>query len=406
MANSFGPGGDDQAPRFGLPELIALRVSCQSTPLHGRRVNLVIPAISRGTRSFGGPATALRFLDRLKSEFAYSRIVVTHEKSTDVDSRDWPGWDIGGAESARQSLVFLPDPDSVLPVSATDCFVATFWSTAIYLKQLLGLQIQWFPDAVRRYVYFIQEYEPGFYPSSARHEYAKSTYRDDGAVIAIFNSTSVKRYFDARGLHFFEQYTFEAMFHPTLQRKQVELRGVFKERLILVYGRPTVPQNDFDLVVESLRTWAGTYRSAQEWTVVSAGLPHPPVSLGYGITLHSFGTLSLDDYALYLARCWAGISFAFNASTSYSAREMAEFGAWVIVNQFEYRKPEELPRNVVALDEVTPDSVAQKLVWCCDQFRPGATAVVPHLGAVFRREGEEFPFVNSLLQSWFSRQQM
>ena len=402
---SFPGSGAEEAQKLGLPELIPLRVSRQRTPLDGRRVNLVIPAISGRTRSFGGVATALRFLERLRSEFPYARMVVTHEKSTDVGPQDWPGWDMGDGESARQGIVFLPDLDSTLPVAATDCFVATFWSTAVYLKQLLERQLQWFPGAVRRYVYLIQEYEPGFYPGSARHEYAKSTYRDDGWVIPILNSSPVKRYFDEQSLRFAEHYTFDPMFHPTLLRKHGELRNVLKERLILVYGRPTVPQNDFDLAVESLRTWAGAYHSAREWTLVSAGLPHPAVFLGDGITLHSCGTLTLDEYALYLARCWAGVSFTFNASTSYTAREMAEFGAWVIANQFEYRKPEDLPRNVLVLDEATPDNVARKLAWCCDQFRPDATAAVPHLGAVFRRDGEEFPFVNSLLQSWFSERQ-
>ena len=269
----------------------------------------------KATRSFGGDATALRFFERLRTEFAYARVVVTHGKSSDADPRDWPGWNIDGDEAAQRGIVFLRDSDCTLPVAATDCFVATFWGTAAYVKKLIQRQLQWFPGAVRRYAYLIQEYEPGFYPNSARYEYAKATYRDDGWAIPIFNSTPVKRYFDERGLHFFEQYTFDPKFHPTLQGKQIELRQVPKERLILVYGRPTVPQNDFDLVVESLRTWAAAYHSAGEWTVVSAGFPHPDVPLGGGVTLHSSGTLNLDDYARYLARCWIGVSFTFNAST-------------------------------------------------------------------------------------------
>jgi hypothetical protein len=404
MSSSPRSGAEEGAQKFGLPELIPLRVSRQCTPLDGRRVNLIIPAISRQTRSFGGLATALRFLERLRSEFAYARLVVTHEISAAVEPLDWPGWDLGGGESARQGIVFLPEPGATLPVAANDCFVSTFWSTAIYSKQVLQRQLQWFPSAVRRYVYLIQEYEPAFYPGSARHEYAKSTYRDDGWVIPIFNSTPVKRYFDELGVRFSEQYTFDPMFHPTLQIKHAELRDVLKQRLILVYGRPGEAQNDFDLAVESLRIWADAYQSAREWVLVSAGLPHPPVRLADGVTLQSCGTLGLDEYALYLARSWAGISFTFNASTSYTAREMAEFGAWVITNQFEYRKPEDLPPNVLALDEATPENVARKLIWCCNQFRPGATAVVPHLGAVFRRDGAEFPFVDSLLKSWLSQQ--
>jgi len=255
-------------------------------------------------------------------------------------------------------------------------------------------------DANRRFVYLVQEYEPAFYPGGARYEYAKSTYRDDGTVIPVFNSRPVTNYFRDCGLLFSEQYEFEPMFHPQLLQWKADIGELAKERLILVYGRPGFEQNGFDLIVEALRVWAHSYTRADEWSLVSAGLPHADVLLRGEIVLRSVGTLSLDQYALTLRRCWVGLSFAFNASTSYSAREMAEFGAWVVTNQFEYRKLSELPPSVICVDESTPEAVAERLAWCCEQYQPGQMAAVANLPPVFKREGDEFPFVNDLMTSW------
>ena len=386
---------------FGIRELIPVRVSRQESSTQEPRLNLVIPGISKKVRSSGGITTALRLLERLQKEFKYVRLVVTHEGEAAIEPADWSGWVKNDGTFAPQSVVFLQDQDGILPLAATDCFIATFWSTATYVSQVLKQQLQWYSGAIRRYVYLIQEYEPGFYAGSARHEYAKATYRDHDNAIAIFNSTPVDRYFKSQGLHFREHYAFDPMFHPKLLRKKSELGSTLKERVVLAYGRPETAQNDFDLVVESLRRWATEFPLVRDWQVLSAGQPHADVPLGNGVMLQSLGTLTLDDYALQLARSWVGISFAFNASTSYTAREMAEFGAWVITNQFEYKKPTDLPANVFSLDQATPESVAHKLAWCCEQFHPGKTAVAPNLGSVFRREGEEFPFVDSLLKSWF-----
>jgi hypothetical protein len=210
----------------------------------------------------------------------------------------------------------------------------------------------------------------------------------------------VVEYFRNLGLQFSEQYAFEPMLHPQLRKMKTEIGQPIKQRLILVYGRPGFEQNGFDLIVEALRVWAATYPLAHEWSLVSAGLPHADLTLSSEVTLRSLGTLPLHEYAHYLSRCWAGLSFAFNASTSYSAREMAEFGAWVITNQFEYRKPSELPRNVICVDEPTPERVAEQLALCCGQCQPSQATVASEHPPIFKDHGDEFPFVTDLLKSW------
>ena len=59
-------------------------------------------------------------------------------------------------------MVFLGDGQTSLAISATDVFVATLWSSVIYIKQVIAQQRRLYATANRRFVYLIQDYESGF----------------------------------------------------------------------------------------------------------------------------------------------------------------------------------------------------------------------------------------------------
>jgi hypothetical protein len=217
------------------------------------------------------------------------------------------------------------------------------------------------------------------------------------------HSQPLADYFTRTGLYFSEQYVYEPMLNSRLLHKRAELGELSKERLILVYGRPSgLPglRNGFDLILEALRIWASTFPSASEWSLVSWGEQHADLFLGGSVVLRSVGRTSLEDYACYLSRCWVGISIVFSPHPGYVTLEMAEFGAWVITNNWENKNPSELAPNVIAADELTPESVAAKLAWCCAQHQPGRTAAVANLAPMLRSEGDEFPFGTDLVKLW------
>jgi O-antigen biosynthesis protein len=386
--------------QFAIKELIYCAIDRAPYILPRARLNLVIPWISETVRHFGGLATALRLLTRLSEEFEYLRLVVTHETEAAFVEAAWAGWVLDRNNPAKRSIAFLGNGPRCLSITTGDLFVATFWSTSLFVRQILEAQVGLYGCQQRRYVYLIQEYEPDFYAGSARKSLARSTYDDRGSVIAIYNSKPVADYFSAQQLHFSEEYTFDPMLNPDLKRQKAALGTIKKERVILVYARPSVPQNDFDLVVDSLKLWSERYAKAGDWSVVSAGLPHDEIPLGKGVVIRSAGTLKLEDYAKHLARAWLGLSFTFNASTSYSSREMAEFGALVVTNQFEYRKQAELPSSVFTVTPPTPSNIASELAWCCAQYPTDGTAAFAQAVDIFKSGGEEFPFVSELLRSW------
>jgi len=384
----------------GIPELVPLRIEESRSVLPGGRLNLVIPLMSEG-RSYGGMPTARRFFERLSAEFPYARLILTHEVESRFEFSSWSGWTVDDGSPAPRSIAFLGDGTTSLSLSSEDVFAATFWSTAAYVKQVLARQIQLFPGATRRFVYLIQDYEPGFYPYSARHACALDSYRDGDQVIAVFNTQLLAGYFRDKGLRFPEQYVFEPTLHPRLGKVKRESADCNKERLIFMYGRPSIPRNDFDLLVEALRLWVRKFPSAGEWSLVSAGEQHADIPLGDQRVLQSKGKLSLEDYGRYLSQCWVGLSFIFSPHPGYATLDMAEFGAWVITNKFENKHPTQLAPHIVCVDP-TPAAVAEKLTWCCEQYRPGQRTVSVNGGVAYQGRGEEFPFASALVKSWRS----
>ena len=384
---------------FGILELISPRIKGYRCTPAGSRLNLVIPVISEKF-SFGGVATAVRLFERLSTEFEYARIVVSHQVRSRFDPQDWPGWVLDHGDLVPRSMAFLGDRTTSLSVTASDFFLATAWFTAVFVKNVIENQVQLFPNASRRFVYFIQDYEPAFYPWSPQHAYAESTYRDPDSAIAVFNCRLLSDYFWDNGLQFSERYLYEPMLHPRLRQRKLDLRECRKERSILIYARPSLPRNAFGLIVEALRIWSNTFPLASEWELISAGDQHADVALGGRLTLQSQGKLSLDEYARHLSRSWIGLAFVFTPSSGYPRLEMAEFGAWVITNKIASETPWDIAPNIISVDVPTPEAVAERISWCCSQYSPGRTAAVADVSPVFRDEGDEFPFAQALVKSW------
>jgi hypothetical protein len=383
----------------GIPELVPALIEACEYRLDGSRLNLVIPVISRKWM-YGGVATALRFFEKLSAEFAYVRVVVLYEVEEKFDFDEWPGWSADSNHGATHTIAFLGDRKTSLYVGAEDLFLATLWSTAVYIKHVRAFQAKRYPQSLGRFVYLIQDFEPSFYPWSAQYVYAKETYLDREDVIAVFNTQFLADYFCSAGFRFPERYVFEPMLNTRLQKNRSEARGVEKERLILVYARTAHPRNGFDLVVEALRIWAKTFPDAGEWTLVSAGERHVDVCVSREVTLRSKGKLTLDEYAWYLSRCWVGLSLMFSPHPSYPPLEMAEFGAWTITNAFENKNLSLLAPNILSVDRLTPEAIAAKLEWSCQQYQSGRTMEFLDSPRLLKGEVDEFPFTHALAQSW------
>jgi len=384
---------------FGMSEVVPALIEPSSGIFAGQRLNLVIPSLDFA-RSFGGVTTALRLMNRPASEFEAVRIIVTHQKRSDFDFSMWPDWIPDDGSCASRSIIAIGDRETRVSLARGDVFLATAWPTATYVRQVMKQQQDLFSEENRRFVYFLQDYEPGFYSWSVQYWYAESTYRNTGDTIAVFNSKRLADFFHSRRVYFGREYVLEPLMHPHLRETWRQTRGCPKERLIYVYARPNILRNGFDLLVDSLRHWAREFPGAEQWSVISFGAPHEDIALSDAVMLRSMGKGSMHRYGEHLARCWSGVSFQFLAHPSYSRLEMADFGAWVITNKIENNDLSDIAPNILCVEEPTPESVAQRLSWCCARYRPGMDAVLPNLPAVFEDREDEFPSATELVNAW------
>ena len=169
-------------PVLEIPEILPIDAR-PAEAQHGTRLNLLVPAVS-SRHVFGGIETALQVFDVLRHHFDQVRIIVTDEAAPEPRSGTYYGqWPIIALDSAplREDHIVAAGSrwSQTLAIHSQDYFMATAWWTAHNAFSLLAWQQRQYPVAVqRRLLYLIQDFEPGFYPWSARYALAQATYAE------------------------------------------------------------------------------------------------------------------------------------------------------------------------------------------------------------------------------------
>ena len=334
--------------------------------LPGQRFNLFIPALSI-KHVFGGIATALDIFHTLTSGMENVRILLTDESNFDRTSNPaFSNWKIGAMDDVDQPgrwIIPLGNRyEKTLAVTAEDTFIASAWWTAIIVKHIRQWQMKSFnrPET-RKYVYLIQDYEPGFYSWSSRYALAQSTYCETSGMIAVFNTSILYSYFCDEGYRFEHAFSFEPKLNRKLATYLAQLNSAEKEKRILVYGRPGTARNAFELVVMGLREWIRFDSTATGWSIVSVGEPHGDVDLGEGMTMRSLGKLSLEGYAQELLRSSIGLSLMISPHPSYPPLEMAAFGLKVLTNGYGAKDLSKVNPGITSLSNLSPQTIASTL---------------------------------------------
>lgn len=356
-----------------IPEI--LKYSFRKSEFSNKRINLLVPSIN-SEHVFGGISTALKFFEELveKSGCA-SRIILTDafpnrqalkkygNKYRCVNSEK-------DCDDLHQIVPYCYRYEKTIPVSENDVFMFTGWWTAYCTQEAYVEFGEKYGVQPNPYIYFIQDYEPGFYPWSTRYLLADSTYRDQNKQIAIFNSKLLYEFFKENDYSFYKEYAFEPVLNAGLRSVLMDNvnKDVIKKKKILVYGRPTVERNAFTLVVSALRKFVEKMDNVEEWEFVSAGEYHDKVSLGKGKNLESVGKLTLAQYAEMMMETYAGISLMSSPHPSYPPLEMSEFGVKVITNTYANKDLSAFNDNIISVKNVSPDNIAEQLKKICSQF--------------------------------------
>ncbi|TXK76914.1 hypothetical protein [Paenibacillus sp. N3.4] len=364
------------------------------------RYNLLVPSINK-EHVFGGISTAIKFFEQLVPEGCDKRIIMTDASPNIEDVDGFKGYQLVTADQEleiRCQLVAFNDRyQKTIPVRKTDIFIATAWWTAYSAQRIVKWQESEYSQERKKLIYFIQDYEPCFYPWSSQSILAESTYNYDGPQIAVFNTSLLQEYVTSQGHIFSETYSFEPQLNTEL-KKHLLLDAGIKKKKILIYGRPSVARNAFTLIMESLRIWVWQFDDATNWEILSVGETHPDIDIGNGMTVSSSGKMSLDKYAETLQESSVGLSLMISPHPSYPPLEMAHFGMLVVTNHYGNKDLSKWHENITSLKMITPEKIAEAITEQCKKHN--ADYEIGFRGKSFIsnyvNDKELFPFIGNI----------
>lgn len=320
------------------------------------RINMLLPSVKSADLT-GGPATllnytlalaeripgcAVRFLPTFvpvngKEElpaklagYALTRLPATPTAATAGEVLD------------REIIADVAYRNGCLPIGKNDIFIASMWPTHYTARALQKEQARLFSRA-HKLQYVIQDYEPSaLYPWSDLFILARNTYTDTHNTIAVVGTASLAEYLKLTGHHYQSAYSFPV---GTNVVKTFPIQE--KEKLIIIYGRPTAERNCFSLIMEILIELTSHHpQVAREWQFISVGDKHEDYPLAHGAKLVSRGFLPAQDYRDLLQRAAIGCFFVVSPHTGYIAFEMACAGQLTISNSFETKDMRSLHPNI------------------------------------------------------------
>jgi glycosyltransferase involved in cell wall biosynthesis/SAM-dependent methyltransferase len=214
------------------------------------------------------------------------------------------------------ALYSISNPSDLDAIPHCDAAIATLWTTAFLLLKF---------NRTYKKFYFIQDYEPYFYPAGATFAQAAETYRF--GFRGITNTQGLKKVYEENfggsavslmpcvDLH---------VFYNAPERPQDGPRRVF------FYGRPGHPRNGFELGTAAFR--ALKQRMGDRVEIVSAGADWNPAAYGLEGIVNNLGRLPYDETGNLYRTCHAGLIMMFTKHPSYLPFELMACGCPVVSN--------------------------------------------------------------------------
>lgn len=361
------------------------------TPLMGERcssatpkvrINILVPTL-RKNMVFGGISTAIKFFDALSLQGDYDKRIITTDSDVQPEDIDcYQGAVITPMNKEKREkfqIVSVNDRTlTKLSVRKQDIFIATSWWSAYILNDLIKWQNKEYGQQ-HPMIYLIQDYEPGFYPWSSRFMLADSTYRSDIPTIAVYNTKILADYFKQNAYVFTKEFYFEPVLNERLAHYLDQANDTIRKKQIIVYGRPGVDRNCFEIIVGSLRKLLEISEEARTWDFISLGEAHKSINLEYDKELISMGKVSLDQYAQVMCESSIGLSLMNSPHPSYPPLEMSTFGVKTITNTYANKDLAGFNNNIISVENCSYETIAKELLVLIRQWkRTSETAISEH----------------------------
>lgn len=333
-----------------------------STPAN---LNVLLPGLAMRAMS-GGPNTVINLTYRLAARGVPVRYIAT-ELPPEADTGYL--WEhirgLTGIQERFPHVVFASatDPSRPLAIGKHDVFFATMWSTAHLAKQAMRL------TEPGRFIYFIQDFEPGLYPWSSEYALALETYRLD--FRAIISGRMLARYLTENRIGRFAEPGFmdqcavldwaidESLFHFD---RAAHPDGT---KTLLFYARPNLAKrNLFELGMTALeRAVEEGVFADEKWEFRFMGEKLAPVDLGHGLRITQAPWRNFEGYAEMLRGSDVLLSLMLSPHPSYPPLEFAACGGLAVTNTYDVKSAaalREISGNIVSA-EPTVEGIAAGL---------------------------------------------
>jgi len=219
--------------------------------------------------------------------------------------------------ATRGDVAVIASQAQVNELPACDASISTLWTTAY---AALGFR------KTRRKFYFLQDYEPLFYPAGSTSALVQATY--DFGYYGICNTAPLK---DLYAEHGGEAEYFDPCIDPAVFHAEGRRRGSGKPYLVFCYARPGHPRNSFELVTAALKIVKRNL--GDDVRIVSAGADWDPKDYGVDGVLENLGLLGYATTGALYRACDAGVVMMMTCHPSYLPLEMMASGCLVVTNR-------------------------------------------------------------------------
>jgi hypothetical protein len=348
----------------------------------GRVAHLFLPELRFAT-FFGGYYSKISLVKQLIAAGFAVRLILIDQPIVDYEeilriSDAYP--DLAEALACAECIA-IGNRDITLDFAKNDLFLATTWWSAKILEQIRsGLDI-------KKFFYFIQEYEPFTFPMGTWYRAAEETYHFPH--IPIFSTKMLADYFQSIGAGIFnspfppEENSYLIFNNPIVglgNLKQDHSPG--KKKRLLFYARPQAhaARNMYDFGLAALRMAAERLKEgADGWEFIGIGAGSASkVNLAGGIDLQLIDKLDFDGYREILGSSRVGLVLMYTPHPSLVPLEMASAGLYTITNSCFSKTSKsfaEISDNIIVA-EPTVQSIADALADAITKVNDGRNSDV------------------------------
>ncbi|RTE08163.1 glycosyltransferase [Paenibacillus whitsoniae] len=201
-------------------------------------------------------------------------------------------------------------------IPSSDISFCTLWTTAY-------TQLKY--NKTKKKFYFLQDWEPLFYPGGSTSAQVEATY--GFGYTAICNTISLKLSYEELGgkaFHFTPCVDTSVFYPPQYERAE-------EPYLVFLYGRPGNPRNCFELAIPALKKVKNYF--GDKVRIVSAGADWDAAAYGADGVIEHLGMLPYKSTGDLYRQCHVGLAMMMTRHPSYLPFELMASGCLVVANK-------------------------------------------------------------------------